>query len=137
MSKTLTVQADITAVDTRTGMTKQGSVASPSLVIPSGVSKIASVYAAAAAEGLANGSAIFFLRLGGNGVLRGEQTIVISGAGTIAVQSGSDAAPQFCELFQLPNADISVSPSDTMTLAGEMAGSDLGTGRMIATVVFA
>ena len=137
MSKTLTVEGDITTVDTRTLITTQGSVTAPSLVVPSGMTKIDRVLVAVAAEGLADGSAVFILRLGGNAVLRGEQVIVCAAAGRIAVQAGSDAAPQVGRLFILENADIEVSPSDTITIASEMAGSDLGTARVVVTLVFA
>lgn len=137
MSKTLTVEGDLTAVDTRTLLTTQGSVTAPSLVVPSGATKIDKILVASAAEGLADGSATFFIRLGGNGILKGEQVIVIGAAGRIAVQAGSDAAPQVGKLFILEDLDISVSPSDTITIAAEMAGSDLGTARVVVTVVFA
>lgn len=137
MSKTLTVEGDITTVDTRTNITTQGSVTAPSLVVPSGMSKIAKVLVAVAAEGLADGSAVFLLRLGGSGVLKGEQVLTMGAAGRIAVQAGSDAAPQVGKLFVLENVDIDVSPSDTITIAAEMAGSDLGTARVVVTIVFA
>lgn len=137
MSKTLTLEGDITAVDTSTNITTQGSVTAPSLVVPSGMRKIDRIIAAIAAEGLANGSAVFFLRLDGNAVQRGEQTIMISAAGTIAVQTGSDAAPQVGRLLVLEDVDIEVSPSDTLTVRAEMAGSDIGTARVVVTLVFA
>lgn len=137
MSKTLTVEGDLATVDSRTLITTQGSVTAPSLVVPSGMKKIDKLIAVATAEGLADGSAVFFIRLGGNAVLRGEQTIMISAAGRIAVQTGSDAAPQIGRLVIVENADIEVSPSDTLTVAAEMAGSDLGTGHVVVTLVFA
>lgn len=137
MSKTLTVEGDITAVDTRTLITTQGSVTAPSLVVPSGMTKIDKIIVAVAAEGLADGSATFLLRLGGAGVLKGEQVLAAGGAGRIAVQSGSDAAPQISLAYQFEDVNIDVSPSDTITIAGEMAGTDVGTTRMVVTVIFA
>lgn len=137
MSKTLTVEGDITAVDTRTLITTQGSVTAPSLVVPSGMTKITKILVAVAAEGLADGSASFLLRLGGAGVLKGEQVLAVGAGGRIAVQAGSDAAPQVGLLFEIPDTDIDVSPSDTITVAGEMAGADIGTARMVVTVLFA
>ena len=136
MSKTLTLEGDLATVDSRTIITTQGSVTSPSLVVPSGVKMIKRIIVAAAAEGLADGSAVFFLRLGGNAVTRGEQTIMISAAGRIAPQSGSDSAPQYCRAWTLEDADIEVTASDTLTVAAEMAGSDLGTGRVVTTLIF-
>lgn len=137
MSKTFTVEGDLTAVDTRTLLTTQGSVTAPSQVVPAGMSKITKIIAAVSAEGLADGSATFLLRLGGSAVLKGEQALVLSCAGRIAVQAGSDAAPQVGEIFVLNDADIDVSPSDTITVAGEMAGQDLGTGHLVVTLVYA
>jgi hypothetical protein len=137
MSKTLLTEGDLTAVDTRTLLTTQGSVTAPSLVVPSGVKSIAKILVAVAAEGLADGSATFLLRLGGNAVLNGEQAIIVGASGRIAVQAGSDAAPQVGRLFELDAADIEVSPSDTLTIAGEMMGQDLGTARMVVTLIFA
>jgi hypothetical protein len=137
MSKTLTLEGDLTAVDTRTAIVTQGSVTAPSLVTPAGVTKIDKIYAAAGAEGLADGSAVFFLRINGSAVKNGEQTIMIGAGGRIAVQAGSDAAPQVGRLFKLENVEIAVNPSDSLTIAAEMAGSDLGTARAIVTLVFA
>lgn len=137
MTQTLTVEGDLAAVDTRVLLTTQGSVSAPSLVVPSGVTKIDKILVSAAAEGLADGSGVFFLRLDGNAVERGEQTIMISAGGRIAPQAGSDAAPSIAPLFILEDAEIQVSPSDTVSIAAEMAGSDLGTGHVVVTLVFA
>jgi hypothetical protein len=137
MSRTLTVEGDLGTVDARTQLTTQGSVTAPSVIVPSGVSKIDKIVMAATAEGLGDGSAVFFLRIGGNATIHGEQVIMCSASGRIAVQAGSDAAPQVGQLFVLEDADLEVSPSDTLTIAGEMAGSDLGTGHMVVTLVFA
>lgn len=137
MAKTLTLEGDITTVDSKTNLTTQGSVTAPSVVVPAGVSKIDKIIVAASAEGLANGSAVFFLRVGGNAVDRGEQVIMISAAGIIAVQLGSDAAAQVAAPIVLDDVDIAISPSDTLSISAEMAGSDLGTGHVVATVVFA
>lgn len=137
MAKTLSLEGDLATVDSRTIITTQGSVTAPSLVVPSGSTKIARIMMAASAEGLGDGSAVFFLRLGGNAIKRGEQTIMVSAAGRIAVQAGSDAAPQICRAWVLDDADIEVVASDTLSVSAEMAGSDLGTGHIITTLVFA
>lgn len=136
MTKTLTVEGDIASVDTATSLTTQGSVTAPSLVIPAGVSKLNRVIAAIAAEGLADGSAVFFIRLGGNGVLGGEQTLMIGAGGRIAVQSGSDAAPSVAAAKEFDDLDIDVRAGDTIRVQAEMAGSDLGTARAVVTLIF-
>lgn len=135
--KTLTVEGDITAVDTRTQLTAQGSVGAPSLVTPPDATKITTVIAAIASEALANGAQSFFVRLGGNAVKNGEQTLVVSAVGRIAPQAGSDSAPQLMTPIILENLDIEIGPSDTISIAVEGAGSDTGTARACVTVVFA
>lgn len=135
--RTLTLEGDIAAVDTRVALTTQGSIAAPSTVVPAGMTKIDKIIVAAAAEGLADGSCIFFLRIGGNAVQRGEQTLMISSAGTIAPQAGSDCAPQVAKPLIMDDVDIEISASDTISLYAEMAGTDIGTGYAVVTLVFA
>lgn len=136
MSRTLTVEGDITAVDTRTLLTAQGSVTAPSLVVPSGMKKIDKIIVNCAGDGLAAGEVVYLLRLGGNAILNGEQVFVVGGEGNIAVQLGSDSAPATPIPFILSNADIAVSPSDTVTIAVEMAGVDIGTAAAVVTLIF-
>ena len=135
--KTLTVEGDITAVDTRTIINAQGSITTPSLLVPAGYTKIAKIIVAGASEALADGKATLFLRLGGNAVKGGEQVLPISAIGRIAVQSGSDSAPQVCKAVVLDGLDIEVTPSDSISITAEMAGDDVGTSRVVATLVFA
>ena len=135
--KTITVEGDVASVDTRTALTTQGSVTAPSLIVPTGFTKIDKLVVAASAEGLANGKQTWFLRLGGNAVLGGEQLIPISASGTIAVQSGSDAAPQCMTAVVYENLEINVSGGDTISFFAEGAGDDTGTGHVVVTAVFA
>ena len=135
--KTLTLEGSIISVDTRTVLTTQGSVTAPSLVTPAGATKIDKLFISAAAEGLAAGSATFFIRIGGNSIRNGEQVIAISAAGTSVVQAGSDAAPQQCRTLVIDDLDIECGASDTVSVSAEMAGNDLGTARVVATLVFA
>lgn len=136
MSKTFTVEGDITAADTRTLLTTQGSVTAPSSVVPAGVTMIDKIVFACTSEGLADGSQGWFLRLGGNAVKNGEQTIAIGASGRIAVQSGSDAAPQLMRPLVLDDVQIAVSPSDTITVAVEGPGTDTGTGHAVVTLIY-
>ncbi len=135
--RTFTVEGDLATVDSRTLLTGQGSVAAPSPVVPAGMKKIDKIIFAATSEGLADGKQVWFLRLGGNAVQNGEQTLVISSSGRIAVQSGSDAAPQLLAPLVLENVDIEVRPSDTLTVAVEGAGDDTGTGHAVVTLLYA
>lgn len=136
MSKTITVVGDVNAVDTRVLLTGQGSVTSPSLVVPAGMTKIKKIIMSAAADGLAAGESVNFIRLGGNAVLGGEQTIVFGGEDSQTVQTGSDAAPSLGSFFVLEDADIDVRPSDTISIAGESAGVDVGDMTFGVTLVY-
>lgn len=136
-NKTILVEGDITATDTRTALLTQGSVSSPSLLIPAGYTEISKVVYAAAAEGLADGKATFLVRLGGNAVQRGEQVKVLSAGGRIAPQTGSDSAPSVCVARVDEECEIEVNPSDTISIWGEMAGDDLGTARAVIGLVLA
>lgn len=134
--RTLTVEGDIASVDTRTQLLTQGSQTSPSLLVPIDAKKITKLIVAAASEALADGKQTFFVRLTGNAVQGGEQVIPVSAAGRIAVQSGSDAAPQIMPAIILDNLDIDVNGGDSIAIYGEGAGDDTGTARMVVTAVF-
>lgn len=137
MSRTITVEGDVNAVDTRVLLTAQGSVTAPSLVVPAGMTKIKKIIAAASHDGATDdGSAVFFLRLGGNAVLGGEQVIVFGAGGNQTVQAGSDAAPNFMQPFVLNDTDIDVRPSDTISIAAEFSGVDIGDTAIAVTLVY-
>ena len=137
MAKTLTLEGDVNAIDTRVQLTGQGSVTAPSRVVPSGVSRIDKIAVVAAADGLADGGGVLFLRLGGSAVLGGEQTICIGGHGRIAVQAGSDAAPNLGSHLMIENTDIEVRPGDVINVEAEMAGVDMGDTSVAVTLFWA
>lgn len=137
MARTITVEGDVNAIDTRTLLTAQGSVTAPSLVVPSGMKKITKLLAAIACDGLADdGQYVAFIRLGGAAVLNGEAVIVFAGGGNQTVQTGSDAAPSIGDVFVLDDVDIAVSPSDTISIAAEIAGADPGDTSVAVTLVY-
>lgn len=136
LNKTFTVEGDITTADTKTGLTTQGSTTAPSPVVPANVKKIRRIFVAATGEGLADGANNLFIRLGGNSVLGGEQVLCVGASGRIAVQTGSDAAPELVSATVLDNLDIEVSPSDTLSVSAEMAGTDSGTIHIAVTLVY-
>jgi len=137
INKTFTVEGDIASADTKTNLTTQGSITAPSPVVPAGVKKIDKIVISAASEGLADGAQSWILRIGGNAVRNGEQVIAISSSGRVAVQAGSDAAPQLCLARVIEDADIEVNPSDTLSISVEGAGDDTGTGHAVVTLIYA
>ena len=135
-NKTVTVEGDLATVDLRTALTTQGSQTSPSVIVPAGYTKIEKIVVAAASDGLADGKQTFFIRLGGNAVMGGEQNLLVSAMGRIAVQSGSDSAPEHMGPLVKDNLDIEVRPGDTFAVDAEGAGNDGGTGYAVVTVIF-
>lgn len=137
VERTFTVEGDIASADTKTNLTTQGSVTAPSPVVPSGVTKISKIIYAVAGDGLADGFQSIFLRLGGNAVLGGEQVITLGSTSRVAVQAGSDSAPQMTNAVVLENLDIEVRANDTIAVAVEGAGTDSGTPHVVTTLVYA
>jgi len=136
VTKTLTVEGDIVAADTAADLTTQGSVTQPSRVVPSGVSRIDKIIVGVAPDMGAAGSASFFIRLGGNAVQRGEQVIAVAAAGGQLPQTGADPTGIAPIAVVLEDLDIAVAPTETIRIQAEMAGNDLGTARVVVTLVF-
>lgn len=136
MTKTITLEGDITAVDTATELTTQGSVTLPSKQIPAGATKIDKIIVAIATAIGGAGSAAFLLRLGGGGVQKGEQTLVIGAAGYVANQAGSDGAPMVMKPKVFDDCDIDVAANNTLKVQVEMMGTDLGTAEVVVTLIF-
>lgn len=131
----ITVEGEITAIDTLTRFTTQGSVTAPSRLTPPNSKKIARVIAAIASDAAADGEATYLLRLGGDAVRGGEQVIVLGAESYIDVQSGAD--PEHAQMVPLiiDDLDIEVVPNETLDISVEMAGVDVGTATGVVTVV--
>ena len=135
--RTLTVEGLLTAIDVQTPLVTQGSVTTPSRLVPQDAKKIDQIIMSVAADGAADGALAAFLRLGGAAIRNGEQTIFFGGAGHIAVQSGGDGAPNLGAYFHLMDADIEVSSGDTVDIVVEHAGVDIGNVQAGVTLLWA
>lgn len=133
----VTVEGDIIAVDTLTRLTAQGSVAAPSRLVPPDATLLKRVVVAVAADGAADGEVSYLLRLSGDAIKGGEQTIVVGAQGRIAVQTGSDAAHVALAPMVLDNLDLAVTPNETLDIAVEMCGVDVGSATAVVTAMFA
>lgn len=133
----VTVEGDITAVDTLTRLTAQGSVTAPSRLTPPDAKMLKRLIYAVGHDSAADGEVSFILRLGGDAVKGGEQTIVIGGGSFIDVQTGSDAGRNYMLPQVLDNVDIEISPNETLDISVEMAGVDVGSATAVVTAVFA
>ena len=136
MSKTLTVEGDLNTANVLTNIVTQGSVSAPSRVTPTGAKKIVTVLVAAAADQLAEGAANILIRLGGNAIRGGEQTIICAGLAGNTVVSGSDLPPVYNPMFMLENADIEVDGSEVIDINAELVGDDLGDSTVVVTLIF-
>jgi hypothetical protein len=133
----VTVEGDITAVDAKTLLTNQGSVTTPSRLTPPDAAKVQRIVYAISHDSAADGEVNFLLRLAGDAIKGGEQTIVLGGGSFIDVQSGSDAGRNYMRTMVLDNVDIEVNPSESMDVAIEMVGVDIGTATGAVSVQFA
>lgn len=133
----VTVEGEITAVDTLTRLTAQGSITAPSRLTPPDAKVLKRIVYAVAHDGQADGEVTFLLRLGGDAIKGGEQTICLGSGSRIAVQTGSDAAPGVMAPVILDNLDLEISPNETLDISAEMAGVDVGTAGVVVTAIFA
>jgi len=133
----VTVEGDITAVDTKTFLTSQGSVQAPSRLTPPDATMLKRVICAVASDAAADGEVSYLLRLGGDAIKGGEQTIFIAAESYIDVQSGSDAAHGSMAPIILDNLDLEITPNETLDIAIEMCGVDVGSATAVVTSVFA
>lgn len=133
----ITVEGEVTASDTLTRLTTQGSVTAPSRLTPPGASKIQRLVVASGADGLAAGEAAMFVRLSGDAIKGGEQTLFFAGHSSQTVQSGSDAAPFLMAPLVIEDLDIDITPNETLDIAVEHAGVDVGDTTNVVSVQFA
>lgn len=132
----ITVEGEITAIDTLTRLTTQGSVTAPSRLTPPDAKMLKRLIYSISHDGQADGEATFYVRLGGDAIRGGEQVIVLASGSRVAVQTGSDAAPAIMEVQIMDNLDLEINPNETLDISAEMAGVDVGTAGLIVTAVF-
>lgn len=135
MTRTMTLEGDMTDDDVLVLLTARGSVTAPSRRVPQDVTQIQHLVGSLTSDCAAAGAAVFFIRISGGGI-QGVQEIVIGAASHIAVQSGADSTGQRSVLFQLADVNIEVTPGETITVSAEHAGDDLGQAEIAVTLIF-
>lgn len=132
MVQYITREGDMTAVDTASALTSLGSEgAQGNVIVPAGVNAIKQIIVAASSDGAAVGSSTFFIRLKGNGLKEGQQTICVGAMGGTLATTGIAAVPP----VKL-DVDIPVTANNQITIEAEMCGADSGTARCVATLAF-
>jgi len=132
----ITVEGEITAIDTLTRLTTQGSVTAPSRLTPPDAKMLKRLVYSLSHDGQADGEATFIVRLGGDAIRGGEQVLTLGAGSRVAVQTGSDAAPAVMAPQILDNLDLDINPNETLDISVEMAGVDVGTVGVVVTAVF-
>ncbi len=136
MTRTRTYEGEGTSPDARINLTVQGSVSSPNTKTPKGARKIDVISVYVGSDLAVAGRAAFLLRIGGDAVKNGEQTIVVAAEAATAVQSGGDTPGVTSPPFILENADIEVEGLEQLTIDAEMLDDDLGTAEAVVTLIF-
>ena len=85
---------------------------------------------------MAEGAANILVRLGGNAIRGGEQTIICAGLAANTVVAGSDLPPVYNPLFMLKDADIEVDGAEVIDINAEVVGDDLGDATVVITLIF-
>jgi len=142
MAKTRTFSGTQTAVNTNTILTAQGSVTTANNVIPgTGKNKISALYVAVGSDFLALGNAVFFIRIGGDGVSQGEQQIMVGAGGGQIVTTAQSAMIPFLigngnPTDSFGDVDIECDGGGVVTVSIEMAETDIGSIGAAVTLVF-
>ena len=132
----VTVEGEITAVDTLTRLINQGSVTTPSRLTPPDAKMLKRIFVAISSDAAADGEVTFLLRLAGDAIRGGEQTFIVGADAFIDVQSGGDPAHGPMVPLILDNLDLEITPNETLDISMEMAGVDIGTATAVVTAIF-
>lgn len=133
----ITVENEITAVDTLTRLTTQGSVTAPSRLTPPDAKMLKRLIYSFGSDFAADGEVTVFLRLGGDAIKGGEQTIVLGSNSWIDVATAGDGINLHMPPQIIDNLDLEVTPLETLDISAEMAGVDVGSVGVMVTAIFA
>ena len=133
----VTVEGDLTAVDTLVRLTAQGSVTAPSRLTPPDAKILKRVIFSVGSDCAADGEASYILRLSGDAIKGGEQTFVIAAESWIDVAAGGDGVNSDMVPQILDNLDLEITSGETLDISAEMAGVDVGSATIVVTAIFA
>lgn len=135
MTRTLTVEGEGSADDVVIPLTTQGSKSAPSRLVPAGLQlkKIVRIRAGFSVDSTAAGSCVVFLRLSGDGIIGGTQTLVL---GAVGSQIGDDDQEIHSGRVAL-DVDIDVIINGQIDLELDFAGDDMGEHGGVVTLIYA
>lgn len=125
-------EGEATAVDTKTQLTTLGSETAPGVLqVPADVKFLAGIIAAACSNFGATGRFNALVRLSGNGLPEGEETVFIAAGGVTIATGGQDVSKaQFYPIY------APVVPTNQIEVFAEMTGADVGQVNAGVTLVF-
>src|SRR3990167_3753730 len=132
----ITVEGDMTAVDTLVRLTAQGSVTAPSRLTPPDATMLKRVFFAVSSDCAADGEVNYVLRLGGDAIKGGEQTFIIAAESFVDVATAGDGINHDIVVQILEDLDLEISPNETLDISAEMAGVDVGSATIVVTAIF-
>lgn len=127
-----TREGNITAVDTKTQLTTEGSNQAPGpLLVPANAKSLKAVVHAFGTDCSVAADGSLFLRLEGPGLPEGPETLAIGSHG-VAVATGGHGS----RTGRIVDLDIPVVPSNEILVFAENAGEDVGTETVGVTLIF-
>lgn len=133
MTRTLTVEGEGSDDDVVIALTTQASKATPSRLVPPGMSKIVKVVAGVSVDFVAAGSVTVVLRLSGDAIKSGTQAILLSAMGG---QIPDDDHAGMTSHLSLP-LDIDVVSGGQVDVEIEFMGDDMGEHGGVVTLFYA
>ena len=129
-----TREGAITAVDTRTALTTLASATAESpanIPVPKDKTKLSGLIVAVGPDYAATGSAAFFIRLEGDGLVDSPQFAPVAAFGS-SVATGARSVNK----ASIVPLDADVVPGNTIAISAEMVGADIGTAAIGVTLIF-
>jgi len=136
MTRTLTVEGDVTAANSATTLQTQGSVTSPNVKSVKGAKKLDTIRYTIGADLAADAkSTVVWLILSGTGFPGSPHTLMIGGVGGQLIQSGAD--PTGLQLKgQISGLDIDVTGDSSIKIQADQ-NEDTGSLSVGVTLIFA
>ena len=118
----VSVEGDVTAVDTKTQLTTLGSRGTVTpILVPGGSQQISAIMTAVTGNYAVAGSASIFLRLEGPAFSQGPEVITLSAIGGTTTDGGTGGSPSVITPLGVP-----VKQDNEVQVFAEMAGTDVG-----------
>ena len=125
-------EGTITAVDTKTQLVTLGSETAPGpLLVPAGAKSLKAIICAFGCDLTVAADGAYFVRLEGNGLPEGPETIVVGASGVPVATGGVYTAK--AERIEL---DVPVTPANEILIFAENAGEDTGSTTVGVTLEF-